>query len=269
MIVLLLLGVLACGSGPATGEPGGTGHWTPLLMRSWTAQPGSEMQPNFSATADRDYAITAIRAVDPAGTHHVDIVGPGSFHNVLFVSVMGTGPFYFPNGVGLRIRQGDALTLQLHVVNTTDHVVEGTSGIEVLEAVELSTMVEANILNPAVTVLDLPPGSSQASGTCRLTQDQTFFAIAPHMHKLGVRFKSTLTQNGVAHVLLDEDFSFSEQVFVPFEAIAAHAGDSITAECTWNNTTPDTVHWGATADEEMCSAFVYRYPVGDSSLCTE
>jgi hypothetical protein len=187
----------------------------------------------------------------------------------LFVSVIGTGPFSFPNGVGLHVRKGDALTLELHVVNTSTETLRGDSGLEIVEADPTTAMEEANILNPALTELTLPPNTTTtASGKCTVTSDQTLFAIGPHMHELGTHFKSTLTQGGKTRVLLDEDFDWNQQVFEPLERIEVHAGDTVNLECTWHNTTPKTVHWGTTSDQEMCSAFVYRYPAGDGGFCT-
>ncbi len=96
------------------------------------------------------------------------------------------------------------------------------------------------------------------------------FAIGPHMHQLGTHIRSAYIPKGATTqmTILDENFRFNEQAFVPLKAISAHAGDQITVDCQWNNTTPLTVHWGGDANQEMCSVFVYRYPAGDSSYCT-
>jgi copper type II ascorbate-dependent monooxygenase-like protein len=252
-------------SGGAVNTPDG---WTTLQVRPWSIEAGSETMPDYGFTPDRDYTITAIRAVDPPGTHHVDLFGPGPFHNVLFVAVVGTGSFSFPDGVGLKLRAGDDLSLQIHVVNATTHTLDGTSGVDVFEASSPAVLHEANILNPGLDTLSLPPGVSQAGGTCTLTADQTLFAIGPHMHLLGTHIWSAFKQGGTTRVLLDEDFRFNEQVFVSFDPIDAHAGDTIDFQCTWNNTTDQTVQWGLNSHQEMCSVFVYRYPAASSDLCT-
>jgi hypothetical protein len=244
--------------------------WVNLQTQGWIADPGKEIFPAMNFTANRDYTIAGIRAVAPPGTHHVVLLrNGGTIHNVLFVAVVGTGELDFPDGIGLIIKKGDSLELQLHVVNAGTSSLTGVSGVEVKEVDHLD--IEANLLNPAVTTLNLPPGPSEAKGTCTLTGDQTLFAIGPHMHQLGKHISSTYIPKGSTdpQSILDENFHFNEQAFVPLQAISAHAGDQITVDCQWDNTTAMTVTWGGDANQEMCSLFIYRYPAGDSDFCTK
>ena len=260
-LALLLLLASGC-DGPAI--PAG---WHTLITSDWILDPGAEQYPEQRFVAERDYTITAIRPIDPPGTHHVVLLREGAVHNVLFVAVLGTGAFTFPDGVGLRLRKGDALSLQLHLLNATAAPLASASGLEVIEVDPGAEVVETNILDPSLITLDLPPGPSSVSGNCTLAADQTLFAIGPHMHALGKHLRSTLRHGATTTVLLDQDFDWNAQVFRSLPSIAARAGDVITVECTYDNTTKETVHWGASASAEMCSAFVYRYPAGDSDFC--
>jgi hypothetical protein len=92
------------------------------------------------------------------------------------------------------------------------------------------------------------------------------------MHQLGVHLKTTLTVGGVNQVIHDDAYSFDHQAFIPFGPVAMQAGDKITTECTWNNTTPQTVSWGESSTTEMCFSIMYRYPAqadfGPAGICS-
>jgi hypothetical protein len=80
------------------------------------------------------------------------------------------------------------------------------------------------------------------------------------MHQLGTHLKTTATIGGETTVLHDDAYSFNDQAFIPFETITLDAGDTLTTECTWNNTTSSTVTWGESSTTEMCFSIMYRYP---------
>lgn len=127
---------------------------------------------------------------------------------------------------------------------------------------------EANVLTAARLSLSLPPGRSSASGVCTLTYDQTIFAVAPHMHALGVHLKTTIVRaSSGTQVLYDQDFDFDRQTYSVITPVATKTGDKIEVECTWENTTGHTVEWGGTAAAEMRQTMVYRYPAGDGNFC--
>ena len=128
---------------------------------------------------------------------------------------------------------------------------------------------EANVLTPANLQFELPLGVSQQTGTCTLDYDQTIFAVAPHMHARGIHLKTTLHQGDAAQVLFDADFDFTRQAYTSITPVSAHAGDRVTVECTWNNTTSHPIAWGSTSNDEMCNTMLYRYPQGDGHFCTK
>jgi len=95
-----------------------------------------------------------------------------------------------------------------------------------------------------------------------VTKPQTLFAVFPHMHQLGTHIKTTVTAGGVAR-------EFDHQAFIPFEPIQIAAGDTITTECTWNNTTAAPVTYGESSTTEMCYSIMYRYPDDDDEFCQD
>lgn len=265
LAALIAMGIILGGCGDSV--PVGT--WHALALHDWKISPGIDSSEALKFTPDRDYLVTGIRAVAPPGTHHITLERPGAEHNVLWVSVIGTGEFLFPDGVGLKLRAGESLHIGFHLVNASASTATGTSGIEVIEAEPGSEMVEANILDPSVVNLFLPPGPSSASGKCTITEDQTLFAVGPHMHQLGKHLAAKLVHDGMETSLFDDEFDWTAQVFEPLPQIKAHTGDVINLRCDWYNTTTKNVFGGPDSDQEMCSAFVYRYPAGDSKDCIQ
>ena len=94
--------------------------------------------------------------------------------------------------------------------------------------------------------------------------EQTAIAIVPLMHKLGVQFKSTVTTGSGPTVLYDGGFQFEDQSQLSFDKLAVHAGDSITTECTYENTKYQWVTKGH-GDGEMCYSALLRFP-GDARV---
>jgi hypothetical protein len=258
-------------AGAGTPDGGSGLTWTPLITAEWTlAAHGENTSDVHQMTLDRDIYVGAIRPIDPPGTHHTVLARNGlSAGGIVYASGVGTNEIVFPEGVGLKLNAGDDVILQLHLFNTSDDTMTGTSGIEIVEVDAADVQYEANLHLPGPFGFQIPPQQTYTfAGTCTLTEPQTIFAVFPHMHQLGVHFKATLNVGGVDMVLHDDDYAFDDQAFIPFEPIVMNPGDTITSECTWNNTTDQTVMWGESSTSEMCFSILYRYPaISGTEFC--
>lgn len=264
--------VAACG----TSEPETTTQtWSPLITKSWSLAPGGEKTDDLTIiSVDRDIYVGGIRPIAPAGTHHTllsrgeSIASP----NIIYASGVGTNELLFPEGTGLKLTAGSLLGLQLHVFNTSDSMLSGESGVEILEVDPANVVEEADLILAGPRNLALAPnGTTTQSGTCTATARQNVFALFPHMHQLGTHFKTTLTTAGTARVIHDAPYSFDEQAFLRFDPIALEPGDTITSECTWRNTTSQTVTYGESSTTEMCYSIMLRYPsvTSDDAFCDQ
>ena len=262
-------------TGTGTGGAGGTmippEAWTTLITGEWQLASGSELTSDTHTLAlDHDIYIGAIRPIAPPGTHHtllaVDGLGAG---NTLYASGVGTNAIVFPEGVGLKLSAGQTLILQLHLFNVSAESISGLSGIEIVEVAPEDVEFEADILLPGPLNISIPPNQqSTESHTCTIDTTQKVFAVFPHMHQLGSHFKTTLVVGGQEQVIHDGEYTFDHQAFIPFEPIELNAGDGIKTECTWNNTTSETVTWGESSTSEMCFSIMYRYPAQNGeSIC--
>lgn len=268
------------GSGATTGAGGSGGggssaEWTPIVTADWQLDPGSEKTSDIHLLKiEKDIYIGAIRPIAPVGTHHT-VLAKGNLgaSNIIYASGVGTNALVFPEGVGLKLTAGETLVLQLHLFNPSGEVLTGKSGIEIIEVDPAAVQNEADLFLPGPVDFSIPPNQEYShTGTCTASVKQNIFAIFPHMHQLGTHFKTTLKVGGKDQVLHDDSYAFDHQAFLSFDTIALEPGDSITTECTWKNSTTQTIGWGESSTTEMCFSILYRYPAqgdGGNGFCNK
>jgi hypothetical protein len=260
----------------SSSAPDKVSEWQTLLSGDWTLAPGVEDYVCVRYTLPKDMYIRGLAAVNPKGTHHTFLtIGEPSkpdgttsctVADVLSVSIFGSGvgtnPVEFPKGVGMKLSAGSQLLLNLHLFNTGDTELSGTSGTQILP-VEESQIEHLGEENPAVT-LDLnilPNQDTTTTDYYTVPEDSTLFAVLPHMHQLGIHSKvvaqSSIDGDVTVH---DAPYSFDSQLYYPVQAVRMAKGDKVQFACTWRNTTSNTVHFGQSSLDEMCAIGLYRYP---------
>jgi hypothetical protein len=262
----------ACGGGggndPTPDAADTFGTWSPLIQKTWSLPAGGEKTSDLQIEpVDRDVVIGGMRPLSPVGTHHTLLFKGAEGTNMVYASGVGTGELMFPAGTGMRITAGTLLGLQLHIYNTTDAPLTGTSGIEILEVDPATVTDEVDMFLPGPQDLAIAPGEHTQSGTCTVTQPYKVFALFPHMHQLGSHMKTVVNAGGTEHVLNDATYDFEHQTVKSFEPLQLNPGDTITTECTWMNTTNETVTYGESSTTEMCYSILYRYPRGNDEFC--
>lgn len=276
---LLAIAVMssACGGGGGsdpTPDAGTQLGWQPLITKGWTLDPGEEITSDIALdTLTKDVIVGGIRPIAPVGTHHT-VLGRGTSGlqsgNIIYASGVGTNELMFPEGTGLRLEADTVIFLQLHIFNLTDEAIAGTSGVEVFVVEPETVTQEVDLFLPGPTELAIPANqTSTVTGTCTVAQPQTVFALFPHMHQLGTHFKTTINVGGADQVVHDAAYDFNEQSFLPIGPVEMAAGDSITTECTFNNTTAGTVGWGESSTTEMCFSILYRFPARGGEFCDD
>lgn len=260
--------------------PADTGDWQTLLTGDWMLAPGTENYTCVRKTITEDLYVKAFEAIIPLGTHHtlLTVGDPDQPDGItdcnagtnrpmsVFGSGVGTDPIHFPDGVALKIAKGTQLLLNLHLFNTGSDELTGTSGtrIQTMDPSEVKNLAEG-ILAGTVS-LDLPPGQTTVStGYCTMSSDVTLFAVAPHMHKLGIyaRVAAESAARGET-MLFDGPYDFNEQSYHLITPLSLDKGDRVKVECTHRNTTSETVTFGESTLSEMCFAGIYRYPADGS-----
>jgi hypothetical protein len=266
--------VAACGGGGTDADSpdaSTVGTWQPLVKKTWSLAPGEEKTSDLTIeSVDRDLYVGGMRPLAPAGTHHTLLYRGIEGTNMIYASGVGTGELVFPPGKGLKLTANTVLGLQLHIYNTSDGTMTGTSGVEVLELDPSTVTDEVDMFLPGPQELELPANETTTmSGSCTVTTPYQVFALFPHMHQYGTHFKTTLTVGGQERMLHDAAYDFERQTVETFEPIQLNVGDKINTECTWNNTTGNVIVDGESSDTEMCYSILYRFPRGNEEFCND
>ena len=171
-------------------------------------------------------------------------------------------------GVAMKLPAGQAVYLGLHIYNVGTKAPEGTSGLEILRVQPAEVEHEADMMLAGPLSFSLPPQQrSTVTDQCTIRSEQTAFALFPHMHQLGVHFKTSAVVGGAPMVLHDSAYSFEEQVQYPIGPLTFRPGDTIKTECTYQNDSADPVRFGESTDTEMCFSILFRYPASSSRFC--
>lgn len=258
--------------------------WKTLITGRWEVPSGEETYICVRFTVPEDLTIHAFRALSPPGTHHTflsvvdaptqpDGTGPcaatsGGARNIAGSGV-GTDDFVMPDGIGIQLKAGQQLVLNLHLFNFGDEPIRGLSGtlIQLIAADQVQHYAEG--IEAGTVSLTIPPGGPHVQkGTCTMTRDVTLIAAGPHMHQMGVYERAVAHSSLMGDVVLfDEPYSFDEQSLelLP-EQVPMKKGDTISVDCTYQNPTDKVVSFGESTLEEMCFAGIYRYPMGPGSV---
>jgi hypothetical protein len=256
--------------------------WQRLIETGWQLSARSEGYRCVYKTVPRDVYIVALSPLTPAGTHHTTLeihegggedgvhwcAGPSAGARRIQGSGVGTKTVELPPGVAMKIAAGEQIVMNLHLFNVADTVLTGTSGMWV-KTVPAQTVNIAEVVLAGPVSLNIPQGRSTQSGRCTFQQPATIYSLAPHMHQLGVHMRVT-AHSAVRgeQVIYDAAYDFTHQLVYPIELLELAAGDWLSVECTYDNTTGETVLWGDSTLSEMCFVSVGRFPVAaGGSLC--
>ena len=183
----------------------------------------------------------------------------------------GMLPIELPEGVGIRMKGGQKLLMQMHYFdpgNLEDGVTDQTGyAFKTTDEVEIEADLEAWGIYDFRIPADDPAYSATDTERVALNKDLTIYTMFPHMHVLGSGFRMTSTDaDGNEHCLVDSDgYDFNNQLqYVYSEPFVATGGSELEYTCTWNNSAsnPDRIvdppvetTYGERTDQEMCFFF--------------
>lgn len=261
---------------PTTQPPVAADGWEMLVTSDWELAPNEERYFCQRVTLKEDLYVNGIKAVNPAGTHHTALTAAASagmpdgltecnsnglLPQGIFGSGVGTAPVMYPAGVGLKLRAGQQLLLNLHVFNVTAQRLRGTSGTAVLRAKpeDVKNLAESLLAGPAR--FSVPVGRSSVKGKCTMTHDTKLFAVQPHMHQTGVHMKGVAHSSEMGDVTVhDGAFNFENQLVYAIDEVPMKQGDTVDVECTFDNQTDKPISFGESSNQEMCFLVLHRYP---------
>jgi hypothetical protein len=185
----------------------------------------------------------------------------------------GGGNMVLPDDVGLKLRPGANLLLQVHYWNAA-----GITGIRDKSGMALCTDFgrpkEAGVIAVGPMRLEIPAREAKThSVTCpgditRALGGFEILASNPHAHGLGTRFQTEIVRNQgtpsqTVELLTDVNpWDFNDQTSYPQDPlVAVNEGDGIRVTCDYYNHRDTTATWGENTEDEMCFDFLLVSPL--------
>jgi hypothetical protein len=163
----------------------------------------------------------------------------------------------FPEGAVLRLRKGESLLMNTHYLNTSSKPVTGRAMLDVKFKDPSPDHVVASFFTIVTVNYEIQPQSqATAETTCVLPRDVQLIDFANHMHDFGnkVHTEEIRADKSTVDLLRNETWQYEWQ-FNPIrkkwsvnEPHVLKAGDTLRLQCSWNNTSTDTL----TFPREMC-----------------
>jgi hypothetical protein len=185
----------------------------------------------------------------------------------------------FPPGVAYTLNANQLVRIELHYINATETTKDAHASTTFIGLDEASFKNEADFLFIGDPDINIPAMSMFTLGPIffALPSDYlgvNFFAITGHEHKLGTNVTisvaaaktSTIPDIPVYHDAPTWLWSEPEtEVHNPPFQVPPNGGFRFT--CNWTNTTTESVHFGESANQEMCFFWAYYYPSKGARVC--
>ena len=178
----------------------------------------------------------------------------------------GSDQWYYPNGTGVRMEEGQILILQMHYSNASEDPLDSTTvNLNVQETVnqELYTsfFVHSNIAIPSGHLEHTETLKRKVKVLSGYDGPLELRAMGPHMHRLGISSNVSLTkEDGIEYCLIDVpyyDFNW-QRVYTYSEPVLMQPDDMFELNCVFDSTDQtSTTYFGDGTSDEMCLMTVF------------
>ncbi|MCY7360225.1 MAG: hypothetical protein LH609_22770, partial [Rudanella sp.] len=186
-----------------------------------------------------------------------------SMQNHIFVAGTQTSnhDYSFPEGAALLIPANTSFDLNTHYVNKTSAPLPGEVSMNMYTMDKSKVVNVVKSLNEANGNFSLPAGKTTTIVTNFIyAKPRTILALTSHTHKLATKFVIKIkggTRDGEI-VYTNTDWESAEIINYKVP-IVLKAGEGLTSEVTYNNSTSRNVSFGLTSNDEMDIIFGYYY----------
>jgi hypothetical protein len=201
-----------------------------------------------------------------------DLRNPNGSYNFLTVASMGYHVFWagtqtqyhnytFPEGTALEIPANFYFDMNSHYVNKSDAPIPGEVSINLYTVPASQVQRKVKVINWGNTNLNLPANQrTTATRTFRVNKRTSIVSLTSHMHKLGEKFVIRIAGGARNGEIVYTANDWEHPDIINFaQPIILNAGEGLTSEITYNNTTNRTVNFGLTSEDEMGIIFGYYY----------
>ncbi len=169
--------------------------------------------------------------------------------------------YSLPEGTALLLPAGASFDMNSHHVNKTAQPETGEVHVNLYTLPKNLVKHVVQALNLGNESFTLPPGKTTvATKTFTFKKPTTVLMLTSHTHKLGEKFVIKIkggTRDGeVVYESTDWEHPLIKNFPTP---IQLQAGEGLTSEITYNNTTSQTIRFGLLSEDEMGIIFGYFY----------
>lgn len=221
-----------------------------FILYEFNSQLPVEFKPALNFVRD-------IRNLD--GSMNIGNMIPMGFH----VFLAGTQTPYFdyqlPEGVAIPFKAGMAIDFNSHYVNKSDKEIQGEVNVNLFTVPAASVQHVAKTLNLANQNLNIPAGQEVVlTKTFVFDKKISILSLTSHTHQLGKKFvikiKGGSRDGQTVYTSTDWHHPLYLEVDPP---LVLNAGEGLTSEITYKNTTTKLVKFGLTSEDEMGIIFGY------------
>ena len=198
---------------------------------------------------------------NPSGALNFNTLQVMGYQKYLFGSQTSLFEYSFPEGMALMLPANMAVDVNSHYVNKTNSSLWGEISVNFYTVDPATVKQTLTTLDLANTDISLPPGQRTIIKKDFLFKKRTHIvALTSHTHERGEKFIIRIkggTRNGEI-VYTSTDWHHPE--VTRFDTpLVLNAGEGLTSEVTYNNTTNRTINFGLTSEDEMDIIFGYYY----------
>jgi mono/diheme cytochrome c family protein/thiol-disulfide isomerase/thioredoxin len=180
----------------------------------------------------------------------------------------GNTPRFFPQGMGMPLRKGTDIVLQLHLHPSGKEETDQSSIALYFADQPVERTLASTPFVIGTLLIDIPPGSADhaVSASVTLPCEVTLISLLPHMHLIGkeMELTATLPDGSLEHLIWIKDWNFYWQDnYVYREPVRLPKGTRIDVVSRYNNSAdnplnptkpPRRVLFGNESTDEMCFA---------------
>ena len=198
---------------------------------------------------------------NPDGSLNFVNMLPMGYHSFFAGSMTPEGGYAFPAGVALQLPANTKLDLNAHYANSSTSSIVGEAYVNLHTIPVLQVTQIARTLNLANTTIPLPPMQRTThSKTFLFSTTTRILMLTSHTHQLGERFVIRIKGGARDGEVVYTNTEWAHPAIVTFDQpIILQAGEGLTSEITYNNTTSSLVSFGLTSLDEMGIIFGYYY----------
>lgn len=168
-----------------------------------------------------------------------------------------------PDGVAIKVEPGTVLLMNTHYLNASAEKVTADARVNLYTIPQDQVKTEAGILflyNPFIRVP--ANGAAEARMRCPVSSDISLVRVQSHMHRRGVDFAASLTDdkgNPLQEIYTNKQWEqVPAKVYNPL--LQVKAGQALDYRCDYKNTEARDVVQGRSTKDEMCMLIGPYFP---------